>query len=44
MVDCTFLIFFNDRLAPLDEERDILRAILRCVVGTFADAQTGQKE
>ena len=29
---------------PLEEKRDILRAILRCVVGTCADAQTGQKE
>ena len=43
MFDCTFLIFFND-VWPLDEERDILRAILFalsvCVVGKFADAQT----
>ena len=40
MFDCTFLIFFND-VWPLDEERDILRAILLfCVVGKFADAQT----
>lgn len=43
MFDCTFLIFFND-VWPLDEERDILRAILLCVVGKCADAQKGQKE